>query len=106
VIKARFTKEGKLQEALAVDAEIKAMAARQSSISSVTTSERVRHKWVMGSRTDFESAKKQAAADQKHLPMLKTEEDQKSFMKFFGKTAPKGAAWLDARYDEATMRWV
>lgn len=106
VMKARFTKDGKLQEALAVDAEIKAMSARQSSTSPVSSSERVRHKWVMGSRTDFESAKKQAAADQKSLPMLKTEEDQKSFMKFFGKAAPKGAAWLDARYDEAAMRWV
>ena len=27
-------------------------------------------------------------------------------MRFFGKSAPKGAAWLDAHYDEGTQRWM
>jgi hypothetical protein len=105
-MKTRFTKDGKLQEALAVDNELKMLASRASSPQVTSPAEKVRHKWVMASRSDFESAKKQATTEKKRLPMLKTEEDQKSFMKFFSKASPKGAAWLDASYDEATMKWV
>jgi hypothetical protein len=105
-MKTRFTKEGKLQEALAVDNELKMLASRASSPQATSPAEKVRHKWVMASRSDFESAKKQAATEKKRLPMLKTEDDQKSLMKFYSKAAPKGACWLDARFDEATMKWL
>lgn len=104
LLKVRYTKEGKLEDALAVDAELKEIASRSSSARE--PGEKVRHKWQMGSRTDFENAKKQAEAANGTLPRLKTEDDQKSFMKFFSKASPKGAAYLDAHFDEASQKWM
>lgn len=107
-IKTRFTKEGKLEEALAVDNELKLLASRESAQQSTDTGtrERVRHQWSMGSRSDFDTAQKLAKNEGKRLPMLKTEDDQKSFMKFMATISPKPVAWLDAKFDETSLKWV
>lgn len=107
-MKTRFTKDGKLQEALAVDNELKMLASRASAKprTDTATTDRVQHQWSMGSRSDFHTARKLAENEGKRLPMLKTESDQKSFMKFILKTAPSTVIWLDAEFDEVSMKWV
>ena len=96
----RATQSNDLETALKIKQELGTPAT-----SAATSTERTHHKWVRASRTDFDGAKKQAEAAKGHLPMLKTEADQKSFMTSFSKP-PNGAAWLDLEYDDATQRWV
>lgn len=107
-MKVRYTKEGKLQEALAVDNELKLLASREAAPQGADTStkSRVRHQWSLGSKSDFPNARKLAENEGKRLPMLKTEEDQKSFMQFMSETSPKPVAWLDATFDEVSLKWI
>jgi hypothetical protein len=107
-MKTRFTKDGKLQEALAVDNELKLLASRAPAKpgTDTPTKDRVQHQWSMGPRSSFHTARKLAETEGKRLPMLKTESDQRSFMKFMLKTAPSDIVWLDAEFDEVSMKWV
>jgi hypothetical protein len=107
-MKTRYTKEGKLHEALTVDNELKLLTSRESTQqgTGTNTSDRVRHQWSLGAKSDFNTARKLAETEGKRLPMLKTEDDQKSFMKFMSTLLPKPVAWLDARFDEASLTWV
>jgi hypothetical protein len=106
-LKLRYTKEGKLQEALAIDTEMKALASRAQASQplAIEAAAPVRHKWAILERSNFATAKQQAEKKGVKLPMLKTEADQSSFMRFF-KTRQNAAAWLDASFDAETQKWV
>jgi hypothetical protein len=95
----RATQSNDLETALKIKQELGTTAA-----GATASTERTHHKRVKASRTDFAGAKKQAEAAKGHLPMLKTEADQKSFMTAYSKT-PNFAAWLDLEYDDAEQRW-
>ena len=97
----RATQSNDLETALKIKQEMGASAT-----SGTPSQEKTHHKWVKAARTDYDVAKKQADAAKGRLPMLKTEADQKSFVTFFAKASPKGAAWLDLNYDDATQKWV